>query len=464
MNENYATRSRTQPRTRSRTPPRTRSRTPPRPPPPTLENKIDYYKKFILRNKEYLESDSIPDNKVEYDFTKLNEYISLEPAQQIKDFYTMIQKVLKDNTTFISKSLFLQRYNENLNEIKELSKSLDVVSGYNISAISKTKTTKIIFLMAKKIECYGTDDCEQKSNFYWTLYFLKQCLEAGIVIDEMYDFELITDIESILVKESDKPSCFVLCDDFIYSGVQMSTLLKDIDQLDLHKNDVFYFNIVGSSIDGMNRIISGFGEKYYHMKVPKNLIIVDSLKEIMDKNKNTPEIMQKDIKVIYTKLGYKYPVSESELSKILSYVNRTLVILFYKYPDKMSTLPLLCKIIPFYEKYSNYISGGSLTVDINGEIQYLNMNFMYNSENRKKFSNINIISINDKLDAYYIDNIFNIPTTCEGIIRPFYKDIKWLNVPVPAVEGGKRKHRLRTKTKCRRRPKKSRRSRTGHRA
>jgi hypothetical protein len=274
------------------------------------------------------------------EFTCHNQVIK-NKLQILKDFYS--------STMYITCDKFIKILNQNIDEI---------VTDYS--------DYHHILVLPKRCRIY-------KSNFYFILYFLHMYqIKTGKKIEYIF-FGMTYAIECSLFPNNEK--LIIVCDDFIYSGNQIKCFTQRPKDCDIK----IYFNVVGLTMEA--RIL--LEECSYHPETyiifPKNCIqstpsFFSTLRKMsgIDFADQSVDIDTKLIKLdhfIYNNdfLSVELLNRQVTLWSIFERIRKqitnidkrdiSLVYLFYKYPDDVSTVDSLCIFkIPKYVLDSSKIN------------------------------------------------------------------------------------------------------------
>ena len=215
---------------------------------------------IIEKNKIFLDDINIPDTQLKLNFNnyeiKLEEYknklLTEEEKKNITNnfipVYSLIKKIY-ENFNFIDKKLFLEKINNNMIRINNLIK------------VNKKNKENIEYYLLLESE-------KDKSNYYLSLYFLYNLKKKyNIYIKILNRNNFNNKLQYIL--EKDENILIIICDDIIYSGIQMNynlLFLKYIgnDPLKCKKIN-FFLNIYGSTDEGIKLLAKNYSNSDYKL-------------------------------------------------------------------------------------------------------------------------------------------------------------------------------------------------------
>jgi hypothetical protein len=291
----------------------------------------------------------------------LDSYINKQTCSE--KYFELISYIYKQST-YIDCDTFIQQYTSNITELNE-----------------KFNNREIIVLFP-----YLETD---KSNFFLTLYFLN--LYNNILlkrINYVFSYERknkknnIIDIRTLSLT---KEPLFVVCDDFLYSGGQLSLSIAYLpficsDALDIYPCIV---GMTNSSIEKFSKKnLQNLGKDdndeevncdeevtincSYNVIFPQHSLVINkNLKTvILDKmaseglyNANLPENIQiynyiamNDMYILQVSNNKLYAVGQ--FTNLYNKLNNTLIYLFFKYPDLMSTVLTMCVLYQYSDSYT----------------------------------------------------------------------------------------------------------------
>jgi hypothetical protein len=239
-----------------------------------------------------------------------------------------------------------------------------------------------------------------KSNLFFTLYFLKRFYE-NYRIRFPYAFNTVNDIFSNMIIETHTGSTFgtfknitlrdeykdvfrgktlilILTDDFLYSGKQLAghlvrgsgaPLTKMDNPMKKNKYDgkmsfntavKFFINIIGLTDNANNLIRNEFDYPDNHLILPKAIIRENIYFSDIISKLDKDYIYNHDLLILQKNHIDNNIEIKSELNYMMYQDNLTLIIPFHKYPDYISTVQFLCGIKTFnnnfivdYKKFSD---------------------------------------------------------------------------------------------------------------
>lgn len=391
----------------------------------------------------------------------LNSYISKQSCS--KKYFDLI-KYIYNNATYIDCDTFIDIYTSNIIELNSENREIIVVFPY---------------LQIKK------------SNFFLTLYFLylyKVILSKKINYVFSYDSTKPTDTIDIskLEIKLNKPPLIVICDDFLYTGTQLSVSIANLPIICSETLDI-YACIVGMTQKSQRSLsdenireiqlenikkaeTNGKIQCYYNVHLPKKKIFIqNTLKSVIrdkmmedgvyneeiDENSQMNNYINLNDMYILTVINNKLFAS-SELSRQYYKLDTTMIYLFFKYPDFISTILTMCVLTNYSNnntiildkllldnifKKKGKIKNFEITQDLFDKPQNLEeikQNIIDSTDiDTNKFDwaqkcsdfNMNDVTIIDIDTTNYIELIRNLKTTidtidtslCNGSIDTFYK-------------------------------------------
>jgi hypothetical protein len=287
---------------------------------------------YIIDNNIDIFDLSIHTENKSINLSNLYNYISSNQSCSVK--YLNFIKVIFENIKYISNDEAIRILDDNIDEI------INTFSEYN----------HILFIS-------NDFDNIKKSNFYFTLYFLKRYRDiSGKIIDDIVYSDYLTPIFN------DKKNLIILCDDVSYSGQQIvETLIsKNLNNyLDNIKKKYssfmisIYLNIFGYTDIANNYICeympftySGLTVNSIKILFPQNQQpIVNKISKVLQKISGSVNIFLISENIFNNDiLIYKKNNILSSLFFLFEYYDYNLVYLFLKYPDKFSIYPSFCAI------------------------------------------------------------------------------------------------------------------------
>lgn len=245
-------------------------------------------------------------------------------------------KLAAENATYIDYEAFNKIYNKNADEIQAL--------------VDLRQYTHIILIL--DVDAYVIN----KSNYMLTLYFYKllNARNLNIIIVPTQRGVITRPVIPVNQKST---LLYVLCDDIVYSGNQLSDSLDSIiNRNKLHIDSNFYLGLIGYTPAAKLRINAVVCEAFNklngtHICNATNIIYGRSSLEISN---NVGSLLEKHPE-------YKHPIQTMLKNEFKLYVKNTctaiagdfrsiiynspkltLSYVFFKYPDEVSTLPYLC--------------------------------------------------------------------------------------------------------------------------
>jgi hypothetical protein len=383
---------------------------------------------LIEQNYHNLDLNSFDDISM-INFDRIDEYS--RKYQHTRKF-TQLIKELYSKYRYISKKEIIDIIDKNIKELYEL-------------LSTNSKYIPIIII---------TNESFKKSNIFFTAYFLKRFYEM-YRIKIPYAFSTVSDIFKNMINKSqdaisfgtfknitlkdeyelefkDKTLIIILCDDFSYSGSQLSghlvkgsgkPLPKIIKPTIMNQNNnyngkmqfdtnvKFFFNIIGLTNKAETLIRNEFDYPDLHIILPKSIIKNSIILNDILKGFTPEHIYDNDIFILHN--SYDYITIQSQFYQICADVDLALVLPFHKYPDYVSTVQFLCKFKTLKDQ---------IIIDQN-KLNDIYPSFKSTIINHKKF---------------YIDTFFN-PEMCDklktaistGIIP---EDINWLYKYEPEID------------------------------
>jgi len=434
-----------------------------------IDSNLNY---FNLEDPKY-----IKDHKLAID--KLEEYSETQTCA--KNYFKLLTDIYK-KSKYIDLDTFINTYKGAINQLLEMENKDD---------------QNLIFL----IPLEGNSLAIDKSNFYFSLYFLylyriisgKNLKYVYHIItdcrDDCKSKKHQTDLDNVLlhVAENDlnksklsrhqetiqpKAPIIVFCDDFSYSGTQIVQFMNNIN---VTKNVPLFLVISGLTQRAKGAIESYTGKyrKNITIFLPSEIYIdpfdntfENVVDDIIDEESKAPGfdltiyddyykysdfkeqwLHKKDMYILKKKDDNLFAVGQ--IGNI-GHVGQSLVYLFFKYPDGLSTIQEMCKIDDYSNKYSflynslseeqqkNIKMDYSNTFEITDELiehrhlEYLKDNF----ENKELIDSYIKENLNDVIEEcnpnLHIVNLANCGdklknANCRGCNQccwtPFYKTI-----------------------------------------
>ena len=360
---------------------------------------------FINHNKELFDLNKYKKESLgKIDINLIDQY--LIKKQECSYHFIEFIKFLHQNTIFIGCEEIIDKIRKNINLLKEKYSGME-------HRIYIPKTTHV------------------KSNFFFILYFI---FHYNII------FERNIKINFNEFKPEQLPTTlFILCDDVIYSGTQISEDIQSFIIDNPFKNMKYniFLNIFGYTIYSLGVIKSyetilglqirfnTINKSNFNIIFPDYLLPYDNIliilikKFIKTKNITFDTFYKKYNMFIIHKDGRIRSILYELLIDNRGY-NTHLIYLFYKYPDGLSTLYNLCKLLIYNHT--------TTIININSDFfKSINFNDCFNGkkiylENIKKYEGM----INDIYEQNYDSIIKNkIFNSCKSIdIPPGYFQLK----------------------------------------
>ena len=426
-----------------------------------IENLANYCYQLVDVNKDILDLKKYDRNHI-FLMDNLNKYIASQPKFQ-KELNVL--KTIYEQHNYISIDNIIDILDKNIIELNTIYKDY-------VHIVVLTENTY-----------------PYKSNFFFYLYFLKRYREiTGNNIQYLY-----SDIRDILnynnisyltfntnmnnIHKNDRNYLLIYCDDFSYSGSQLSNSFSDYDdykyttKINLANNINIYLNIIGALSTATNlfkKLVDKIIIPRESIKINNNIVDIllklstnedmnyDNVKkipaEIIDKIFNF--ILENDIYKI-TEKDDTILISRGELGDI--YYNNivkplncniklSLTYLDFKFPDLVSTLDTFCKlkVIDNNSKYLNYDDFSDKKIleklykENNVELSKKNiitkksdkipddLKFIDSQKQYLQLINNFDVSATD-IDKYIIDKKDNLICN-HSSIKPFYKLLKYKNI------------------------------------
>jgi hypothetical protein len=290
----------------------------------------------------------------------LDSYINKQTCSE--KYFELISYIYKQST-YIDGDTFIQQYTSNISELNEKFNNREII---------------VLFPYLET----------SKSNFFLTLYFLN--LYNTILSKRVnYVFSYvgknkknnIIDISSLSLT---KEPLFVVCDDFLYSGGQLSMSIAYLpficsDALDIYACIVGMTN--SSTKNFSKEKLQNLGKDdydeedenatiaincSYNVIFPQNSLVIDKNLKSVIRDKMVSEGFYNDTmpenKQIYNYIAmndmYILQVSNDKLyavgqfSNLYHNLNNTLIYLFFKYPDLISTVLTMCVLYQYSNSYT----------------------------------------------------------------------------------------------------------------
>jgi len=297
---------------------------------------------FIDTNKEIF--DKLKEYNVDHEFNR-DLFIKYIDSQKCSTKYFNLIKYLYENHTYISYDMALKQFTDNISELEEK---------YN------DKELIVVFIQKES----------HKSNYYFTLYFL-------------YLYRKLTGkkIEYVFFEEKNSMDGFenpllILCDDFIYSGNQITQNIKKLflsscvkKKLQLFLHIIGRTEISSQKLDSIENVEIIYPEKVFIEKKTILSLLSDKINENekksdfhLDKDGSLSTDDQKMIEdYIIDNDMYILNVDQDklyvtgQLYNSFEYFGLSLIYLFFKYPDNLSTITTMCGIKDYKNVYTiNY--------------------------------------------------------------------------------------------------------------
>lgn len=280
--------------------------------------------------------------------------------QTCSEKYFQLLYYIYRQSTYINCETFIQHYTFNINELNENFNDKEIIVLFPYLDINK-------------------------SNFFLTLYFLY-----------LYNFILSKQINYVFYyKRKDKKfntidistlsltkePLFIVCDDFLYSGGQLSLSIANLPIICSDSIDI-YACIVGTTskaIENFSRekLIKLGKNDYdedeeepincsYNVIFPRNNLVIDTTLRTILRDKIIAEglyndtlsenrqiydyILLNDMYILEIINDNLYAVGQ--FSKLYYNLNNTLIYLFFKYPDLISTVLTMCVLNQYLNTYT----------------------------------------------------------------------------------------------------------------
>jgi hypothetical protein len=294
-------------------------------------------------------------------FELLDNYVDKQTCSE--KYFELLLYIYKQST-YIDVRTFMQHYIDNINELNEAFNDKEIIVIFPYLDVNK-------------------------SNFFLTLYFL-YLYESVLSKKINYVFpykrkEKKTNIISISTLALTKEPLVVICDDFLYSGKQLGLTIANLPFICSESINI-YTCIVGMTSNARqifsktNLIELGKNDYFdeeeggeeepincmYDVIFPSNNLVIDkNLKTILrDKmiseglyNNTIAEAKQmydyiqlKDMYILENFDNKLYAVGQ--FSKLYYNLNNTLIYLFFKYPDLISTVLSMCILKTYSNAYT----------------------------------------------------------------------------------------------------------------
>ena len=288
-------------------------------------------------------------------FELLDYYVSKQTCSE--KYFKLLDYIYK-KSTYIDCKTFIQHYTFNINELNE---------SFN---------DKEIILLFPYLDI-------NKSNFFLTLYFLY--LYNSILskkINYVFSYKRqdkktnIIDISKLSL--NNKEPLFVVCDDFLYSGGQLSLAIAKLPFICSNSINI-YTCIVGMTDKAIDKFskqkLIELGEDYeekesincsYDVILPEKSLVIDKNLKTILRDKMIAEGLYND-SISETKQIYDYIIlndmyileiindklyAVGQFSKLYYNLNTTLIYLFFKYPDLISSVLNMCILNQYLNTYT----------------------------------------------------------------------------------------------------------------
>jgi hypothetical protein len=320
---------------------------------------------FIDENKSMFDLKQYDKNDHSMNFDLLDEITKKQTCS--KPFFEILNRIYKEST-YISSDIFQAQYEKNIRELRTTYHDREIIVVFPVGQIDK-------------------------SNFFFTLYFLylykkivgkkvKYVLVNYTELDDHYN-ELSAFIKSNVEHMKKKEPLYVFCDDFVYSGKQLSNNISFYTRTESiqGKAKSVYACIVGMygpSIERFNSDTTIFPE--HKIVIDKNFksivkSIIHTNTDYYFQNDEKPQtgttdyksdeeenddihkyIRQNDMYVLEVKEYDDKLFAVGQLRTIYNSYNmnesNTLVYLFFKYPDMLSTIQKMCFMYQYGNTYT----------------------------------------------------------------------------------------------------------------
>lgn len=339
-------------------------------------------------------------------FELLDYYVS---KQKCSEKYFELLRYIYNQSTYIDCKTFIQHYIDNINELNDSFNDKEIIVLFPYLDVNK-------------------------SNFFLTLYFLY-----------LYDSILSKKINYVfLYKRNDKKNniiniselsltkepLFVVCDDFLYSGKQLALTIAKLPFICPDSINI-YPCIVGMTSNAIQKfsktnLLELGKDKYYiddedeekeiieepncmyDVIFPTNNLVIDTNLKTIIRDKMIEEGLYDDT-INQNKQIYDYILSNDmyilenindklyavgQFHKLYYNLNNTLIYLFFKYPDLISTVLSMCIL----QQYPN-----TYTVSLD-KILYNNISIKYPSKDSQLINKFEITQ-----------DLFDIPQDLEEI-------------------------------------------------
>lgn len=297
---------------------------------------------FIDTNKELF--DNLKEYNMDHEFNR-DLFINYIDSQKCSPKYFNLIKYLYENHTYISYDMALKQFTDNISELEEK---------YN------EKELIVVFIQKES----------HKSNYYFTLYFLYLYRKlTGKKIEYVF-------FEENISMDGFKNPLLIICDDFIYSGNQITKNIKKLFLCScLNKKLQLFLHIIGrteisshkfNSIENVEII---YPEKLFIEKKTILSLLCDKINENekksdfhldQDGSLSTDDqkmiedyIIDNDMYILNVEEKKLYVTGQ--LYNSFEYLGLSLIYLFFKYPDNLSTITTMCGIKDYKNVYTiNY--------------------------------------------------------------------------------------------------------------
>jgi len=322
------------------------------------ENISDLCYEFIDANLNYFDLEKpefSKDHKIAIE--KLEEYTNQQTCSS--SYFRLMLDIYK-KSHYIGPKEFIQYYTSSVNKLHSDEKNIILLlPGYKFNPGEQVDFTK--------------------SNYYFTLYFMKLYRDVtGEKMKNVYPMIIkggkhvyinelnIDGIIDKLKETTGKESALVICDDFSYSGEQLSYIIGDV--IPVRQKVDLYLVICGMTNTAKIKL-AGIKSKYNYdkPKVNINIIFPDEggyfldendfssvLKNIMIENKvlmmSQDEYIKQHDMFLISKHGDTLYVNR-QFNHLYGRITNSLTYPFFKYPDHVSTLTKMCVVADYSKDY-----------------------------------------------------------------------------------------------------------------
>jgi len=301
---------------------------------------------------------------------------------------------LIDYITYIDADTFMRVYADNARDLYEISENENY--------------SHVILLLPINMHKHNI-----KSNLFFTLYFYNMLLNKYPSLkSKLKILPLHSRGNTTVGNFKEMKPLFVICDDFLYSGWQITDHLNNFNKTNkniLPEKIRVFLNIVGHSERAKN-LLTKLGETMDIIKEEKNIIHTDkNMKWVISSIISDENKMKKYFGINYdtnhkmdeeTFLSY-VTLTDTEGNSVLNsypsaadYVTPTITYLFFKYPDDVSAPQKICRLKQSKYKYTEYPNSSEVEIDE---------------------------------DIYFVNNSGKKLYSCASMIIPFYKSMKKLS-------------------------------------